>query len=288
MSGRSKQSSRPNALKAPSSTKCRRCNGSGMICYEQKAEVYAKENGRENIYPAGTLLWVAAKCPDCNGGFDVKVSIAKKSSGIPETFYDKGIDEFDWSMYVKEDGTECDTSIHEKIINSIINEYDKWEKDCMGLYIWSNTKGTGKTFLASCICNELMSKYAIRTRFVNASDLIDISQSGDMESYDEYKRNPMKLLYECKFLVIDDLGQKKNSDWLEDLLYKIIDERMRNKRQTMITSNMMIHSLPYDDRLRSRLEATCVTLHLPEAIIRSKESREKKNGFFKEIGLMEG
>jgi len=259
-----------------------------MICFEKPAEVYAKERGIENIYGSGIKLWVAANCPDCNGGFEERVNTAKKNAGIPETFYDKRLDAFDWDLYIKDDGTPVDTSSHKKVVDSLINEFGKWENENMGLYIYSLSKGTGKTFLASCICNELMSKYAIRTRFVNASDLIDISQSGDPDSYDEYKRNPMKLLYECKFLVIDDLGQKKNSDWLEDILYKLIDERMRNKRQTMITSNIKMQSLPYDDRIKTRLESICVPLHIPETIIRSKESRDKKNKFYQEMGLIGG
>lgn len=229
---------------------------------------------------------VSKKCPTCNGGFVGMVNNVKRNAGIPTTFYDKRLDAFDWGIYVTDDGAAVDTSSHKRVVENYIEQFETWEEKNMGLYIYSSTKGTGKSFLASCICNELMCTRAIRTRFINAADLIEISQSGDKNSAEEYKRNPMKLLYECKFLVIDDLGQRKNSEWLEDILYKLLDERMNNKRMTVITSNVPIQNLPYDDRIADRLNMICIPLHLPEIRIRSKESRDKRREFLTSMGLI--
>ncbi len=239
--------------------------------------IYADESFMTNV---------SSPCPTCRGGFFGRVDVAKKLAGIPTTFYDKRISEFNWDLYVKEDGTLADTSMHQNAVKSFVETFEEWEKKHMGLYIYSKAKGSGKSFLASCICNELMSTRAIRTRFVNASDLIDIVQAADKNSPEEYKRDPLKLLQECKFLVIDDLGQRKDSEWLEYLLYKLLDERMRNGRLTVVTSNMSIDSLPYDDRIADRLTAMCLPLHLPEIRIRSKESMDKRNDFLKEMGLI--
>lgn len=230
---------------------------------------------------------VSKKCPTCFGGFAGRVNAAKKNAGIPTTFYDKRLDAFDWSLYVRDDGTVVDTTKHRQAVESITKEYQKWDEKGMGLYIWSKVKGSGKSFLASCICNELMSTKAIKTRFVNCADLIDISQSGDKDSWEEYKRDPMKLLKECKFLVLDDIGQRTNSEWLEDLLYKLIDERMRNNLVTIITANMTISDLKLDDRITDRINAKCIPLHLPEVKIRSKETVETRNNFLKEMGMIE-
>ena len=243
----------------------------------KKPHIYADESFETRV---------SKKCPTCCGGFSGRVDTAKKLAGIPTTFYDKRIDAFDWSLYVREDGTLAETAVHQNAIHSFIDSFEEWEQKHMGLYIYSKAKGSGKSFLASCICNELMSTRAIRTRFVNASDLIDIVQSADKNSPEEYKRDPLKLLQECKFLVIDDLGQRKDSEWLEDILYKLLDERMRNGRLTVVTSNMSIDSLPFDDRIADRLTAMCLPLHLPEIRIRSKESMDKRNDFLKEMGLI--
>ena len=254
--------------------KCERCNGTGMYIFEQKASEYAKENGLPNIYKTDFTIPVGKRCPFCNGGFADNVKVAKKLSGIPEAFYNKRLDAFDWSVYVDERGNLIDTQAQQDGIKSFIEKFDVWESKNIGLYIYSRMKGAGKTTLASCICNELMYQKAIRTRFVNASSLIDISQTSDA-----------KLLYECKFLVIDDLGQKHlGNDWLEDILYKVLDERMVNKRMTLITSNVEIKALPFNERITDRIDKLCMPFHLPEICVRSKETREQRQELLKELG----
>lgn len=276
----------PMKSKSDTTSKCPTCGGSGWVIELMSMKNYINQNHLEHIYQDEDFeTRVSRKCPSCHGGFAGRVDTARKTAGIPTSFYDKRLSEFDWSLYVKEDGTIADTSLHQNAVRSFVDGFEEWEQKNMGLYIYSKAKGSGKSFLASCICNELMSTRAIRTRFVNAADLIDIIQSADKDSPEEYKRNPLKLLQECVFLVVDDLGQRTNSDWLEDILYKLFDERMRNGKLTVVTSNLSIDSLPYDDRIADRLAAMCLPLHLPEIRIRSRESMDKRNEFLKEMGL---
>lgn len=266
--------------------KCQRCGGTGMFMFMQKASEYAKERGVPHIYKEDWEIPVGKPCPFCNGGFADDVIKVKKSADIPNSFYNKRLSDFDWSVYVSDDGKTIDTSSQQSGVRSFIEQFEIWEKKNMGLYIYSKTKGSGKTFLASCICNELMNKQAIRTRFVSASQLIDISQSGDKNANDEYKRNPMKLLHECKFLVIDDLGQKNlGNEWLEDILFKLLDDRMVNSRMTMITSNLAIQELPFNERITDRINKLCMPFHLPEICVRSKEIRESRQELLKELNL---
>ena len=268
--------------------KCRYCRGSGMYIFEQSASDYAKDNKLPYIYGSrNPMIWVSKKCPYCNGGFADNVNEARRFSGIPHTFYDKRMDAFDWNVYLTDDGTLYDTTKVQKAISSFITQFEIWEENCIGLYIYSKTKGSGKTFLASCICNELMNTRAMKTRFVSASDLIEIANSADKYSFDEYKRNPLKLLHECKFLVIDDLGQKNlGNEWLSDILYKMLDYRMIHKRITVITSNMPVEEIPFDERIKDRINKMCMPMRLPEICVRSKEARANKIDLLKKVGLM--
>ncbi|MBR6474024.1 MAG: ATP-binding protein [Lachnospiraceae bacterium] len=268
---------------------CEKCNGTGLYMFKQKMSEYMRETKRENIYGERPDfdVWVSMKCPYCNGGFSGAVHEAKKSADIPTTFYDKRLSDFDWNVYMKDDGTLADTTAAQTGVRSFVDQFETWEKRNIGLYICGKVKGCGKTFLASCICNELMATRAIKTRFVRASELIDIAQSGDKNAFDEYKRNPMKLLYECKFLVIDDLGQKNTGrEWLEDTLFKLLDARMTNKRMTIITSNIDIGDLPFNERIRDRIESLCAPMHLPDISVRAKEARADRLDLFKELGLI--
>lgn len=269
-----------------SNKKCEKCGGSGLYTYMQSAKEYARMNNKEYIYgDKDFMIPVGRRCPFCNGGFTDDVAKVRKSADIPYTFYDKKMADFDWDIYVKDDGSIEDTSNQQRIAGMFIDQFRTWEDRNMSFYIYSRTKGSGKTFLASCLCNEIMEKYAIRTRFVNASELIDISTSGDKNASDEGKRNPMKLLYECKFLVLDDLGQKNTvSEWMEDILYKLLDYRMNNKRMTMITSNVPVQNLPFNERITDRIDKLCVPFRLPEICVRTKETREARQMLLKDLG----
>lgn len=280
-------SDKATTMQQPTSlNKCERCGGTGMYMFMQKASEYAKERGVPHIYKEDWEIPVGRPCPFCNGGFADDVIKVKRSADIPNSFYNKRLSDFDWNVYVTDDGKTFDTSSQQNGVKSFIDQFSKWENQNMGLYIYSKTKGSGKTFLASCICNELMDKVAIRTRFVSASQLIDISQSGDKNANDEYKRNPMKLLHECKFLVIDDLGQKNlGSEWLEDILFKLLDDRMINSRMTMITSNLPIQELPFNERITDRINKLCMPFHLPEICVRSREIIEARQKLLRELNL---
>lgn len=258
---------------------CPRCKGTGKIIIEKHyPELYGDKK---------PPVEVAVDCPDCNGGHEVKVYEAKKYADIPASFYDKHMSDFNWKIYIDKDGNTIDLSKQKSFVDSFINNFHKWESKGLGLYIQSNMKGSGKTFLASCICNELMRKYAIRTHFVSAPNLIELSKSGNPEETDEYKRDPIKLLCNCKLLVLDDLGQKNTGlEWYQDLLFKIIDKRMNEKSVTVITSNLKNNALPYDDRIFSRIDKMTQFIPLPEYCVRTRESNEEKLLFFRELGLI--
>lgn len=49
-----------------------------------------------------------------------------------------------------------------KIIKTYLDDFEKQKEQGMGLFIWSRTKGSGKTRIAAGIANELMKRYAVK------------------------------------------------------------------------------------------------------------------------------
>ena len=265
--------------------RCPKCGGSGMIIFQQKASEYARNRGVENIYANDPYIWVGAKCPACNGGEEQVVKTLSKVANIPSTHSTDRYMAFNWYAYKDDNGKVVDTSKHKKVIDGFINNFKMFEEEGMGLYIWSETKGTGKTMLSSCICNELMLKYQIGTRFVRTTDLLDIANSGDKNAYEEDKRDPLKLLRECKVLVLDDIGQRKTGgDWLQDILFQILDARTSKKLVTIVTSNSKVQNLNIDERIRRRIEDFTMQISLPEYPVGNSEAREKKLELLKKSG----
>lgn len=262
-------------------SKCPQCGGKGYILKTmttpESIEIYGKD----------TPIEYAVKCPSCNGGHEEKVITVKRGADIPQAYHDKRYNDFNWGIYTDNMGKPLDLSRQKLFVDSFIKNFDKWDDKGLGLYIWSHMKGSGKTFLASCLCNELMSRYALKTKFVSATNLLNIAQSADKNSYNQYEKDPISLLCNCKLLVIDDLGQKNSGEgWLTDILFRITDERMQKKLITIVTSNIKLPELDMDDRVVDRLYGMCQMIPLPDYCVRSKETNDMKVSLFKELGLI--
>lgn len=247
--------------------------------------IYKADRGE--IYGTGgpVLIDYAAPCPECSGGLEVRSEAVRQRANIPASYCDATLRQFDWEY--QENGKPANMEGKRKVVDSFIADFTEWEKDGMGLYIHSRTRGSGKTFLASCICNELMKSGAMVTKFVRAGDLIDIAKSADPTSPNLYEREPVRLLQACKLLVLDDIGQKQSgAAWHEDILFQIIDQRVNDGLVTIYTSNVRLDQLEIDDRIVSRIYQKSVELRLPEYSHRTKAANLHKVAFLKERGVI--
>lgn len=256
-------------------TLCPECKGSGKISIFKTIEGYS--------YPVEFL----ADCPVCKGGQSQRAEIRKSFSNIPQSYYQSRLKDFDWNIYRDKDSQPVKMTSKKLFVDGFIEKFEEIRREGKGIYIYSRTKGSGKTFLASCICNELIDRYAIKTRFVRATDILNIAQSGDKSSPDEYEKNRLKIYSECELLVIDDIGQKKTGlEWLSEELFKIIDDRYTKKLVTVYTSNLRINELEIDDRIIDRINKTAIEFPLPEYNVRSREANKEKIDFFRKLGLI--
>lgn len=255
---------------------CPKCKGGGWILV-RKSTPRSKQ-----VYQSDIELEYAEPCPYCNGGEAQKVVEIRERANIPATFYDASIENFKWDIYLDEKGNVVDISRQRKFVESFIANYEKWSERGIGFYIYSKVRGSGKTFLASCICNSLMTKYKISTKFVSASNLIDLSKQDKPG-----EKNPIEVMCECSLLVLDDIGQKTTGEeWMNDLLFKIIEARYQKKLVTLFTSNMKCNELRLDDRVSSRIDKITQNIPLPEYSFRSKAASDEKREFYKEMGLI--
>jgi DNA replication protein DnaC len=162
-----------------------------------------------------------------------------------------------------------------KIANELISIYPTFQtsktaalKKLVGnsLFLYGSP-GTGKTYLA-CLFVLLSKKKTwlyldLSTKFYRVSDLLDdfrklvisrkeIDSKTGLPKYDS-------LIFElkkCKYLILDDLGAEKSTDFANDILDRIIDSRYSDNRITIVTTNFDIKTLVNDpgySRIVSRL-----------------------------------
>lgn len=97
--------------------------------------------------------------------------------------------------------------------------------------------GNGKTHLAASVHNYLKKQGKIVV-FVRMPDLLGKIRATFGKDKQESEAQILKALSVCDLLIIDDLGAEKLTDWVEDILYRIIDGRYRMKKPVMATSNL--------------------------------------------------
>lgn len=261
--------------------KCTECGGTGWIDYQKPASEVTVEGNKIYEGQKGTITF-ARRCPSCSGGTAV-IQRVKKRANIPASFYDAEFNDFDWDVYLDNDGKPIDMSLQKRFVTSFLMDFPKWSDRGIGLYIWSKTRGSGKTFLASTICNTLIKERRLTTKFVSVSNLIDLVN----ESRKDGTMNPIKELCECDVLVLDDIGQQNTAnEWLMDILFKICDSRIQEQKITIATSNKKIYELKFDDRILDRLNRMCQMIPLPDYCVRSSEATQEKKDLFAELGLM--
>ena len=137
-----------------------------------------------------------------------------------------------------------------KFIENFDNENEK------NLLFTGNT-GLGKSFLSSCIANEILKKgktVLYQTAPVMLDTIIDYRFGKDNSSKDIYDN-----LLNVDLLIIDDLGTECMNTMKFSELFNIINARLLNSNnkvtKTIISTNLSLQNLfsTYDERIVSRI-----------------------------------
>lgn len=105
-----------------------------------------------------------------------------------------------------------------------------------GLIFYGNV-GSGKTYTAACIANELISK-GVPVLMTNFSRIINRIQAS-FEGRQEY----IDSLNAFDLLIIDDLAAERNTEFMNETVYTIIDSRYRAGLPLIVTTNISLNEM---------------------------------------------
>ncbi len=150
--------------------------------------------------------------------------------------------------------------------------------------LFTGGTGTGKTHLAVAILRGLVesgkaANYATATSqaiFVTVPDLlltIRDAFGGDRGRQTEY--DIVEKYVNVPYLVLDDLGAEKSTEWSIATLYVIIDARYRERKPTIVTTNLSLDRIRdlLSPRIASRLSESQV-IKLTAKDYRTKRTQE--------------
>lgn len=244
-------------------------NHSTILCRNAETPETSKDSdvcpiceGREWILKIkdGVEIAVPCKCRE-----KAVMSRRLRFADIPEAFRGMDLRSFRMDVYRKQESKKM-VSDACKIIKTYLDDFESQKERGMGLYIWSRTKGSGKTRIAAGIANELMKNYAVKFA-VSLTILQEIKNTWQRDT--KYSENQLlDALYTTDILVIDDFGVERPADWINDKMYQIINERYINRKVTIFTSNDPLETLQYDDRITNRIKERTYQIAFPEESVR--------------------
>lgn len=122
------------------------------------------------------------------------------------------------------------------IAQKYVENFDEMYEQSQGMLFWGDV-GTGKSYTAAAIANELMERMnpVIMTSFVKLLQ--------DMQGFDTDNGSYMNRLNRAKLLIIDDLGAERGSDYTLEKVYDIIDSRYRTGKPVIFTTNLTMQQM---------------------------------------------
>ena len=128
-----------------------------------------------------------------------------------------------------------------EIAKRYVDKWDEIKAKNYGLLLYGEP-GNGKTYLSCCIANALQEKM-VSAIIVGCGALLERFKDNYGRFGDNSDYQIIQSLKNADLLIIDDLGAERKTGWSVDKLYSIIDSRYRDKKPTIISTNLTLDEL---------------------------------------------
>lgn len=160
--------------------------------------------------------------------------------------------------------------------------FDEFREAGKGLLL-HGANGTGKTFYASCIANALIDtgRRVLVTNFARLSN--------QLQGMYEGKQSYIDSLSKYSLLVLDDLGAERQSEYMQEQVFNIVNARYCSGLPFIVTTNLTIEEIskPQDSgraRIYNRILERCYPIEVNG--IDRRKARFKSD--FPEMGVKLG
>ncbi len=181
---------------------------------------------------------------------------------------------------------ECDDWRDKKLSSACrryVDRFPDFLKRGRGLLLYGPV-GTGKSFLSAGIANALIEqgRPCLVTNFIRLTNTLQDSFEGRQDYIDR--------LRQFQLLVIDDLAAERDTDYMGEQIYSIIDARYRQGLPLIVTTNLTAEELKNPGQLRrqrifSRLFEMCVPIEVKGADRRRQILRNEHDELKEMLGL---
>lgn len=185
----------------------------------------------------------------------------------------------EWT-FAHDDGTDPKTT---SIAHKYVDNFPEMKRRGKGLLLYGPV-GTGKTHAAACIANELINqgRPCLVTNFARITNTLQGMFEGKQRYLDDFNR--------LDLLVIDDLAAERDTSYMNEMIFNIIDSRYRSGKPLIVTSNLTQAELTAPtsvdkERIYSRLLEMCVPVEVKGADRREKKLQDDSADMKRLLGL---
>lgn len=149
-----------------------------------------------------------------------------------------------FANFVERDGAEEAFNLCQDYVN----------ENTAPILVLRGPRGTGKTHLMEAVGRELIAR-DMTVRYERVPALLSRIRSSYDRSYPEVAEDDMRRCHLAQLLMLDDLGSEKSSEWVQEKIFELIDERYGTGRLLIVSTNDSYSSLSNNlgERVASRL-----------------------------------
>lgn len=168
------------------------------------------------------------------------------------------------------------------IVRRYAEKFPEYLKAGRGLILYGDT-GTGKSTFAAMVANAVIDK-GYRAFMTNFEQI-------EKNLWDaEKKAVYMRELLSWDLLVLDDLGAERKNEYMQGIVYNVIDGRIRQGLPVVVTTNLTSDELSKTDdmgckRIYERLMRHCLPLNVDGPNYRRMEAGAVWTEMRKELGM---
>lgn len=163
------------------------------------------------------------------------------------------------------------------IMKNYADNFETMKEKAKGLLLYGSV-GTGKSFHAACVVNDLIDK-GYPCLMTNFSRLVN-TISGMYDGKQEY----IDGLNKFDLLVIDDLSAERDTEFMNEIVFTIIDSRYRAGLPIIVTTNLTAEEIknPADIR-KQRTYSRLLEMTIPIEVSGADRRRKKLVNDFAEF-----
>jgi DNA replication protein DnaC len=125
-----------------------------------------------------------------------------------------------------------------QVVRAYLRNLDQRLEEGRGLWLYGDV-GTGKTTLAMLVSTEALKRGHSVAIYSVPRLLAEIRDTYDADRGERTYAGLFQQLVTVDLLHLDDLGAEKQTDWVLEQLYSLVNERYEEERSIVVTTNLV-------------------------------------------------